>query len=115
MEYNLLKQIVPNRSYLPQTFNFRQSSLPAFDCITPGIGSIASSFTFFVPTYNPLNVHLKKKVTVENTTVVAAIQEGKGSESDEPEHKSENLNESESNLKKDILDELNKTKQFMRV
>ena len=110
MEYNLLKQIVPNRSYLPYSFNFRQSSTPGFDCVIPGIGNVASPFTFFVPSYNPLHAHLKKKVTVQVTTV---DQEGKGSDERESEDSKlpEQAQQSESSLKKEILDELNKNKR----
>ena len=82
MEYSLLKQIVPNRSYFPLGISTHPTHFPGFDCVNPGIGNVTSPYSYFVPSHfqaNP-NLHVKQQ---PKQLIEPVEQEGKGSESPE--------------------------------
>ena len=84
MEFSLLKQIVPNRFYLPSSFSTHPSHQPGFDCINPGIGNVVQPFSFFVPTFFQSNPNLKSKRIPDEAPVTPHIElEGKGNEIEE--------------------------------
>ena len=81
MEYSLLKQIVPNRSYFPLGIATHPTHYPGFDCINPGIGNVASPYSYFVPSHfitNP-NLQVKQKPQLEHE-LIDTEQAGKGTE-----------------------------------
>lgn len=80
MEYSLLKQIVPNRSYFPIGISTHPTHFPGFDCINPGIGNVASPFSYFVPTHFTTNPNLQVKNRDTQNIETPESQEGKGKE-----------------------------------
>ena len=111
MEYSLLKQIVPNRSYFPLGISTHPTHFPGFDCINPGIGNVASPFSYFVPSHFKTNPNLQIKQQPAQEVIIPFEQEGKGPEPDLTESdKSEEI-ESTSEDSQKILNQLNARKK----
>lgn len=63
MEYNLLKSITPQLSYLqPLTPYIKLTSTPALDHINPGIGQSVRLYSFYVPLASNFNPYEIKKL-----------------------------------------------------
>ena len=95
MDYMLLKQIVPNRFYLPPTFSAHPTNYPGFDCVNPGIGNIASPYSFFVASHFMSNPNLRKKLvpSQEHSVVDKSAQEGNGAQEENADVTINNINE----------------------
>ena len=112
MEFSLLKQIVPNRFYLPSSFSTHPSHQPGFNYINPGIGNVVQPFSFFVPTFFQSNPNLKSKRIPDEAPVTPHIElEGKGNEIEETKPENVEKVDNESDADQNILDELNSKKR----
>lgn len=115
MEYSLLKQIVPNKAYFPIGATSHPSHFPGFDCVNPGIGNVASPFTYFVPSHSFSNPNIKVKKFLREKDIVHE-QEGRGDdttkdEDQEPLSTTSILPQSTDEETEEILNKLNARKK----
>lgn len=115
MEYSLLKLIVPNKSYYPISATAHASHFPSFDCVNPGIGNVASPYSYFVSSHFFSNPNLKTKF-FSNDTKLDNEQEGGGKDVQKdkelnPEASSSILQKNTEDETEEILNELNAKKK----
>ena len=114
MEYSLLKQIVPNRFYLPAGFSTHPTHYPGFDCINPGFGNVAQPYSFFVPSFFQPNPYLKTKQipTDPKKDNEEKIEfEGKGSENTQSDVVNNSKSLEKTETEENVLDDLNSKKR----
>ena len=113
MEYSLLKQIVPNRFYLPSGIVTHPTHYPGFDCVNPGIANVAQPYSFFVPSFFQQNANLKIKQIPAEPVIEKNELEGKGNvETDESQSRPEEKSSEKIAVRvENVLDELNEKKR----